>query len=133
MSNYQFPTKGGLRFKHGPWNIGLWMQADFGIGSVFVLGHQDGDGAECVISAIIDGPHYDWQARINQFNGMGNYYYAMLPTIRARLKQHYDLTPDIPPLSNSTPYSLDAFNFVASEFFKLIKSPIDDHPTIEPK
>jgi len=132
MSNYQFPTKGGLRFKHGPWTIGLWMQEDFGIGEMFVLGHQDG-GGDWIVTARLDGPHFGWQARINQFGGMGNYYYAMLPTIRAKLKEHYDLTPHVPPLSNSTPYSREAFNFVASEFFKLVLDPLDDHPTIVPK
>lgn len=132
MSVYNFPTHGGIRFQHGPWTIVIYQQADFnGLGDMTVLGHETAGGI--VVTAILDGPYPNFQQRIDQFGGMGNWTFALRPSINAALKKHYDLTPDIPPLSNATAYSVQDANYVFSQFWKAVIDTADQVPVFTPR
>lgn len=133
MSSYSFPTGGGgLRLKYGFWDIGLWMQDDFGAGPMFVLGYDDPGAGWTMVGPPIDGP-YDqalWEQIMRNSGGMGNYAFAKLPIIQAALHKFFDTKPVLPVETNATPFTVSDFNDVWAEYFDMVAPIGQTYPMI---
>lgn len=134
MANWIMPPLTGTRAQYGPWEIGLWLNQDFGIGMAYVLGYN-APGAGWTVVQIIDGP-YDygtWQGVINAAGGMGNYVTGKFPVIRAALARYFDTNPNFGPLDNTTPFSPDAFNAVHFKYIGIVPQAGQTAPTVAQK
>ena len=133
MTNYLFPTNLGTRFKYDRWDIGLWLGTDDPIlgGKPLILGYDD-PGTGWVSVAFIEPPRSDadWAAMVAAAGGMGNYIVSKFPAIKAALTKYFDTTPDIPLVTNQTPFSRDNFNAMLQQWIGLKDDPGTGHPTV---
>lgn len=130
MSNWIMPTLTGSRAQYGPWEIGVWLNQDFGIGQAFVLGYND-PGAGWTVVQLIDGP-YDavtWQSVITNAGGMGAYVVSKFPVIRVALERYFNTAPPL-NFDNSTPFSVDAFNGVLYKYIGIVPAAGQTAPTV---
>ena len=136
MTSYIPPTNITTRLKYGPWHIIVYLSPDVsgvGIGAPLILAHETEAG--WVVVSTIDGPYTleQWPVVIRAGGGMGNYIVSKFPAIKAALKKYFDTTPELPIITNQTPFSIEAFNQMLYEYIELKDDPGTGHPTIGTK
>lgn len=136
MTNFLPPTNTGTRLKYGNWEILLFLDAPSIIvpGRALRIAYNDSGSAGWVlITQAIDGPYTDqqWTDVVAAAGGMGNYIVGKFPVIKLLLVKYFDTTPELPLITNSTPFSPDNFNKMLREWIELKDDPGTGHPTVE--
>ncbi len=132
MATQPFPATGGIRFKHGPWIIGIFMDASSSIGDQPVMGHEAPNG-EFEITATLHGIEEAgwWDATYAANGGQGAYWMNFIvPVANAKLPLIYSLQPPLPDETNATPYTLEDTNIMIFEWIKPKLDPTGQFPVL---
>ncbi len=119
MTNYIFPAKGGKQWRINGRTIGFWLQIDE-IGFVNARLFEEEKDTGWIPFALIR----QWNT-VSDFNndclaigGMGKMLFSMIALAEAAIADR--LSTALPALNNSTPPSVDGFNYAIAEYTDII-------------
>ncbi len=120
MTNYIFPAKGGKQWKINGRTIGFWVDTSTPFGGFGASLYELEPDTGWVRFAVLQewGDAGEFLNACVAIGGMGKMLYSLIPLAEAAISDR--LASALPVLNNSTPPSIDGFNYAISEYTDII-------------